>query len=76
MLVYKIINKVDNKCYVGITKQTLEKRWQGHIARLNRGDTRHLYNAMKKYGLNNFEIIKVDNAKDYDELLEKKKILY
>ena len=74
MLVYKIVNKVNNKVYIGITESTLEKRYDEHLSKYRNGDTRHLYQAMRKYGLDNFEVSVVeDNISSYKELLDKER---
>lgn len=57
-LVYKIINSVNNKIYIGITAKPLEIRWRNHIL-----DSRHkskrkhpFYMDILKYGYINFDI--------------------
>ena len=55
--VYKITNKVNNKYYIGMTKQELGKRFSQHKAASKKASVKnYLYNAMKKYGVENFEI--------------------
>lgn len=57
--VYAHINKLNKKIYIGITKQNVQKRWQN-----GKGYTHssYFYNAINKYGWNNFEhIVLVDN---------------
>lgn len=54
-LVYKITNKINSKMYFGVTTQLLKIRWQQHKCNTNRRSY-HLYNAIKKYGFNNFKI--------------------
>jgi len=52
--IYKIINKIDNKCYIGQTFNSLEERWRHH-----KGDSsncRYLKRAFQKYGIENFEM--------------------
>lgn len=31
MIIYKITNQVNNKVYIGLTTETLNKRWSGHL---------------------------------------------
>lgn len=53
--VYVITNKVNNKKYIGITKNTIVHRWRSH-KNTSKKSNRHLYLAFKKYGIENFEI--------------------
>lgn len=72
MLVYKITNCLNNKCYIGITERSLEERWKGHLSCAKNNVNRHLYCAMRKYGVENFSIeVLEDNIDDYNVLLEK-----
>lgn len=59
--VYKIINKINNKYYVGSTSN-FKKRWNQHIKLLNRNKHKndYLQNAWNKYGKNAFEFIVVE----------------
>ena len=57
MVVYKIINKVNGKMYIGQTKHTAEHRFKKHIAdALIVERSFAIHNAIRKYGVNNFEI--------------------
>ena len=65
-IIYLIKNKLNNKCYIGQTIRTLEKRWKEHSNR--KGSI--LNNAILKYSPENFDvsvIIETDNDK-LDEL--------
>lgn len=76
MFIYKIINLVNNKIYVGKTTSTIEKRFKSHKKSYkswlkgNRGCS-HLYSAFDKYGIENFIIEELDTASTIDELNEK-----
>lgn len=67
--IYKITNLVNNKAYVGQTKQPIEIRWEAHIYAAFREDDDnryYLHRAINKYGLDKFkfEIIEeVPNTK-------------
>lgn len=66
--IYKITNLLDNKIYIGQTKNLIKYRWQHHVWKANhpeKEDTDYpLYRAMRKYGINNFlieELEQIDN---------------
>ena len=61
--VYMHINKMDNKKYIGITRQHVEARWQNGYG--YKGCT-HFYRAIKKYGWDNFEHKILYKNIDYD----------
>lgn len=64
MIIYKITNKLDGKCYIGKTSRTIEKRWREHRNQVKSKKTYYLHYAIKKYGEENFtiEIIKELNC--------------
>lgn len=51
--IYKISNILDNRCYIGSSKD-INKRWKIHLADLKRGDhhARHLQYWVNKYSIN------------------------
>ncbi len=75
--IYKITNKINNKVYIGLTTLTINKRWNGH-KRIAKKSNKPLYCAMRKYGLENFIIEKVDETDDIVKLgeLERENIKY
>lgn len=77
MLIYKITNKLNGKVYIGQTTKTLDIRRNGHIQAAKNGVNHHLYNAMNKYGIDNFEFEEICKANSKSELnyLEAKYIL-
>ena len=55
--IYKITNLKNNKVYIGQTSTSLERRFSQHqTAAFTLGLKRPLYNAMRKYGIENFKI--------------------
>lgn len=62
--IYLITNKINNKKYVGKTTQSIEKRWKEHISdsKKEKCEIRPLYRAMRKYGIENFSIIKIEKC--------------
>lgn len=73
MLIYKITNLINNKCYIGQTIKTAEQRWkehQSHAFGLHPNDqNKTLYKAIRKYGLENFtfEVLQ-DNIETFEQL--------
>ncbi len=55
--VYRIENKINGKFYIGKTSKTIDERWKRHKYDCNyKKDNTRLYNALRKYGYENFEI--------------------
>lgn len=56
--IYQITNQINGKVYVGKTENSIEKRFKEHCleASKNRSEKRPLYAAMRKYGIENFQI--------------------
>lgn len=55
--IYCITNKINQKKYIGKTLNTVENRWKEHLKvyKCRKYEKRALYDAMNKYGVNNFE---------------------
>lgn len=71
MIVYRIKNKINGKLYFGITKCTLQKRWNEHkhnSLRLKKKS--HLNLAIKKYGYLSFEVSVVEICKSEKQMYE------
>lgn len=66
--IYKIINDINDKVYVGKTKNTIEKRFKEHCSdRIRRDEeNRPLYRAMNKYGVEHFSIHLIEECSDED----------
>ena len=61
MYIYKILNKLNNKVYIGITTN-IQSRFKYHKTRYNKTNKKEfvekpLYRAFRKYGIDNFEFI-------------------
>lgn len=67
--IYLIINKFNNKKYVGQSIGRVKSRLNEHIRNIN--EKYPLYKAFRKYGLNGFEFSIIDFANNIDELNEK-----
>lgn len=72
--IYKIINDINGKIYIGQTSQTIQERWKQHCKDKNRKtmEKRPLYAAMQKYGIEHFHIEQVEEC-SLEELNEKEK---
>lgn len=83
MVIYMVTNLVNDKKYVGLTTHTFNTRYgtSGNGAERMfkyysyRGNSinEHLYNSMKKYGVENFKVEIIDFSDDVEELKEKEK---
>jgi len=72
MVIYKITNKINGKCYIGRTKRKLIYRIAEHKRNAKKKSIKYpIYNAIRKYGINNFEYSIIDTAKNEKDLLEK-----
>lgn len=69
-IIYLITNTVNDRKYVGQTRQQLNKRWLSHITESRTYSDRPLYRAMNKYGLDNFKIRILEEC-DADKLNER-----
>lgn len=74
--IYKITNKINNKIYIGKTSSTIQKRWKQHLSDYKRDsfEKRPLYNAMKKYGEENFSIEEIEEVEE--SLLSEREIYW
>lgn len=63
--IYKIINSVNGKIYIGKTVQKLSRRFHQHIAKALKNEPRlrhiKLYSAIRKYGYKNFSIEELES---------------
>lgn len=64
--IYKIINDVNDKVYIGKTAFSIQKRFQEHCqdAFRDRNEKRPLYAAMRKYGIEHFHIEQIEECSD------------
>ena len=77
MIIYLITNLVNGKVYVGQTRQKLWKRWSGHKADAKADIQFPLYHAMRKYGIDSFEIKEIASCEtqEWADYLEEVYIL-
>lgn len=66
--IYKIINDINDKIYIGQTSFSLNKRFQEHISEVKKNfKNRPLYSAMKKYGIEHFHIELIEETENPEE---------
>ena len=79
---YKITNKINNKVYIGATRQSLGSRWNQYLQGYQRGywspkqpmvEEDSLLYDMKRYGIENFTFEVIELIQDFKELFEKEK---
>jgi hypothetical protein len=69
--IYKI-EFPNGKHYIGLTTTSLKQRQEEHKKCAKSGDTKCLYNALRKYEIvDTFELIEIDTADTLEELCEK-----
>ena len=73
--IYKIVNTVNDKVYIGLTTKTVEERFRDHLnACTERAKKKiHLYAAMQLYGKDKFSAIQIDTAETIEELSNKER---
>ena len=78
MLIYKATNVLNNKSYIGQTTTTFNNRISGHKHRaLYENDNNKFYNAIRKYGWENFIWEIVEESSDWtQEQLNQKEQYY
>lgn len=67
--IYQITNKLNNKVYIGKTEFSIEKRFKEHCkdAYREKNEHRPLYAAIRKYGVENFEITLIEETNNPEE---------
>lgn len=74
-IIYKIYNDINDKVYIGQTRQKLNDRWHAHKYNAeHKIYDYYLYRAMNKYGIDNFHIEIVEECPN--EELNEKEIAY
>lgn len=71
MYIYCIVNKTNGMKYVGLTTETIQKRFRRHLSKSRSDNKQYLHNAISKYGEENFIIYQLDEATSKEELIEK-----
>ena len=64
--IYRTVNDINEKLYVGKTVNSLQERWKEHLSESERerAKNRPLYRAMRKYGIEHFHIELIEECSD------------
>jgi group I intron endonuclease len=54
MIIYKVLNIINDKVYIGKTIKTLDERKKNHLKKIKNGLKTHFYDAIRKYGEDSF----------------------
>ena len=75
--IYKIVNKINNKIYIGKTSSTVEERFKEHCndSKKIRCEKRPLYDAMNKYGIDKFYIEMIEQVPN-DEIASQREMYW
>lgn len=67
--IYKIVNDINNKIYVGKTLHSIDKRFREHCrdSKKEKNEKRPLYLAMNKYGIEHFHIFLLEETDNPEE---------
>lgn len=68
MIIYKVTNTVNNKSYIGQTRQSIQERKQRHLYSTQRGSKLAFHCALRKYGFDNFTWEILETADTPEEL--------
>ena len=71
MIIYKHTSKTTGKAYIGLSKFTIDRRFQKHLCESRGGSDLHFHRAIRKYGENDWisEILK-DNIETLENANE------
>lgn len=72
MTVYRITNTINGKIYIGQTTLTTDRRWKMHLRDCTKERNNKFYNAIKKYGSENFAIDIVEENITSKEMLNER----
>lgn len=72
-IVYKHTNKTTGLSYIGLTSQSISNRLNGHIQQSKRGCGWKFHEAIRTYGINDFESMVLCECNSLDEAKEKEK---
>lgn len=75
IMVYLILNTVNEKVYIGQTTKSLPQRWSEHLHASRQGKGYYLHKAIRKYGEDCFEIYSLMRA-DMQDIVDESEIFW
>lgn len=73
MLIYRVVNKINGKSYIGKTEKSLAKRREWHLASVRQNSKFAFHRALAKYGFESFEWQVIDTADSLSALNAKER---
>jgi len=70
-IIYRIKNRINKKSYIGQTTMPLLRRLKGHLKDVEKDSMLYFHKALKKYGIENFDIFTLYECNNHKELNEK-----
>jgi len=68
MIIYRVTNKINGKCYIGQTIKTLNRRKTGHYSSMRYGSELIFHKALRKYNKDVFEWGVIEECSNRQEL--------
>lgn len=78
MFIYKITNIITKKVYIGYDSSSSDKRWRNHKKDYTKEkfSSKLLYRAMLKYGIDNFEYLRIEDGIEELDTLKEREIFW
>lgn len=72
--IYKYTNKINGKIYIGLSND-IQRRKNEHLTKANANDKVYFHQAIRKYGINNFdfEVLETFDIEDRNLMGEREK---
>lgn len=70
-IVYRVVNKITDKVYIGATSQSIQQRRLDHIYKSNQASATVFQEAIATFGIDAFIWNQIDTASNQNELAEK-----
>ena len=74
-IVYKITNRKNGKIYFGMTTRSLKSRFDSHLSAVRQGSKFRLHSAIRKYGVDCWDLEVIEESEDLDYIRKKEEQL-